>query len=160
MNFDPEVTIASALPEFKDPEGREPNDPAFAGVAFTIHQFTEGKRLKVRLGLAKVNSRIRELMLEKMAVDSQPEDQRTASYTRIIAEMQEIVDDEINPVWVRNLLVSITGLTIKGKPATPDTLIDSGPRALFQEIVRAIRKEAGLTQQERGEFVPLTTSNA
>ena len=147
MNFDPEITIESALPEF-------------AGVAFTIHQFTEGKRLKIRMALADSNARIRDLMVEKLSTDTLPEDERAASYARIISEMQELVDDKINPTWVRNLLMSVQGMTIKGQPVTPELLIDSGPRVLFQEIVKAIRKEAGLTEQERGEVAPPTTSSA
>jgi hypothetical protein len=159
MNFDPEVTIASALPDFKDPEGREPDDPGFSGVAFTIHQFTEGKRLKIRLALADVNARIRDLMTEKLDADALPEDKRSPVYARIVADMQELVDDKINPVWVRHLLLSVNGLTIRNVPATVDTLIESGPRELYQEIVSAVRKTAGLTEQAKGESELPTTSN-
>lgn len=169
MNFDPEVTIASKLPKYKDPEGREPvladgtPNPDFAGVAFTIHQFTEGKRLKIRLALADSNTRIRELVSEKLDAEEQQPDEnklRTASvYRRIIDDLKEVLDDKISPTWVRHLLLSVRGLTIKGQPATADSLIESGPRDLYQEIVLAIRKEAGILEQERGESDLATTSS-
>lgn len=165
MNFDPEVIHASALPDFKDPAGAPPTledgaiNPDFKGVAFTIHQFTEGKRLKIRLAMAETNARIRDLMVAKLDADTLPEAERPAVLAGVVADLQELIEDRINPAWVRNLLVGIHGLTIKGKPATPETLIESGPPALYREIVQAIRAAAGLSEQERGESKPLTTSN-
>lgn len=139
MNFEPEVTIESALPEF-------------AGVSFTIHQLTEGKRIQVRMDLAAHSARIRELALEKLQSDALPEAQdRMRAYYKVMYDMRELVDDHMNPVWLRNLLVSVQGLTIKGQPVTPDLLIQSGPTALYKEIVAAVRSAAGLSELESGE---------
>jgi len=147
MNFDPEVIISSKLPGYED-------------VSFTIHQLTEGKRLKVRTVLADVNAQLRDLMTEKVTADGLPEAERAPLYARIGLSIQELLEDKITPAWVRALLVSIDGLTIKGQPATAESLIESGPRELYYEIGKAVRAAAGMTDEERGESVPPTTSSA
>lgn len=146
INFDPEQKIDSKLPDF-------------AGVSFTIHQLTEGKRLRVRLTLADANARLRDLMVEKAEADAKPEAERPPLYARILADMQDLINDRINPVWVRHLLVSVEGLTIRGQSVTPDLLIESGPRPLYAEIAQTVREQAGLTDGERGKSeLPITST--
>jgi len=147
MNFDPEITVDSALPGYED-------------VSFTIHHLTEAKRLKLRMELAKANAQIRDLTVEKEQAGELPLQDQVRIFARIHSEMQEVLDDVITPTWVRHLLVSIRGLTIKGIPATPDSLVELGPRPLYQEIVREVRKQAGLSEKARGESELPTTSNA
>jgi hypothetical protein len=147
MNFESQVTRKSDLPDFSD-------------VSFTVHKLTEGRRLKIRLSLAEPNRRLRDLMAEKEAAEGKPPAEQLAIYTRVLADMQDVIDDQITPVWVRGLLVSIDGLTINGEPATVEALIEEGPRDLYREIAGVIGKEVGLTEKERGESAPPTTSNA
>ncbi len=49
----------------------------------------------------------------------------------------------------RLCLVEIEGLEIDGEPARPESVIERGPEALCQEILRAIHAECGLSAEER-----------
>ncbi len=49
-------------------------------------------------------------------------------------------------------LIAILGLTIDGKPATVESLINNGPEELTEEVMERIRIELGLTEQERKNF--------
>lgn len=54
-------------------------------------------------------------------------------------EAMRLVAD-INPIWIREGVVSIEGLTIDGEPATADNLCEFGPPDLVGEILQAIRR--------------------
>ena len=56
---------------------------------------------------------------------------------------------ELDILIVRWGLVSIDGLHIDGEPAVVDTLIERGPEALTRELSERIRRECGLTDDER-----------
>jgi len=45
--------------------------------------------------------------------------------------------------------VGISGLLIDGQPATSDALFASGPEELLREVVDRIKRECGLTDDER-----------
>ena len=46
-------------------------------------------------------------------------------------------------------LLGIDGLTIDGEAADAASVIERGPEALCREIVHEIRRECGLTDEER-----------
>ena len=48
---------------------------------------------------------------------------------------------EIDRLYVVWGLEGIEGLTIDGVPATPESLAETGPEALFREAVKAVRGE-------------------
>jgi hypothetical protein len=50
-------------------------------------------------------------------------------------------------------LAGIEGLEIDSKPATPESLIERGPEELVREVLAAIRREAGLSEDEKKDFV-------
>lgn len=158
INFDPEITIASALPDFKDPEGRAPEHPEFAGVSFTLHQITEGKRIKLRIALAEETANLRE-MQQSVAATSEGVERESVS-AALNPKAAEIFEDKIFPARLKLLLVRIDGLTIKGKPATPDLMIESGPIKLYNEITTAINKMLGIGDVEAGKSEPRSTSSA
>jgi len=56
---------------------------------------------------------------------------------------------EIDRVYVEWGLLGVEGLTIDGEPATPASLLERGPAALVAEIVSAIKRECGLSDEER-----------
>ena len=159
MNFNSTATHDSKL-------------PAFAGVSFTLHKLTEGRRLKMRLALSDSMAKIRALSLEKEAAGLADKDalegkipaDKLPLFWRILGDMQEVMDDQVTPAWVRGLLVSVSGLTIDDKSLdgsdAADLLITGGPRDLYNEIALLVRAEAGLTERERGESAPPTTSSA
>jgi hypothetical protein len=45
--------------------------------------------------------------------------------------------------------VSVEGLTIDGKPATKESLIERGPEILTDEILNCVRNEISLAEPER-----------
>ena len=56
---------------------------------------------------------------------------------------------EVEKLYLRWGLAKIEGLTIDGAAATVETLIESGPEPFAKEIVGAIQRECGLTEDER-----------
>jgi len=49
-------------------------------------------------------------------------------------------------------LVAIVGLTVDGEAGTARILIEKGPEVLAEEILAAVRKEIGLSEDERKNF--------
>jgi hypothetical protein len=56
---------------------------------------------------------------------------------------------EIDRLYWNWGLLSVDGLTIEGQPATKDTLLEHGPEPLVHEILASIKRECGLTEEER-----------
>jgi hypothetical protein len=56
---------------------------------------------------------------------------------------------EIDQLYIRWGLDEIRGLELDGAPATPESLIESGPEDLFHEALEAVKAECGLTENER-----------
>jgi len=56
---------------------------------------------------------------------------------------------EIDRAYLEWGLEEIEGLTIDGEPATPVALIEKGPMELAQEILTRIKRECGLSEDER-----------
>jgi len=56
---------------------------------------------------------------------------------------------EIDRVYLGWGLEEIAGLTIDDEPATPESLIDKGPMDLAREILSRVKRECGLSEDER-----------
>ena len=56
---------------------------------------------------------------------------------------------EIDRVYLGWGLEEIAGLTIDDEPATPESLIEKGPMDLAREILSRIKRECGLSEDER-----------
>lgn len=56
---------------------------------------------------------------------------------------------EIDRLYLEWGLAEVSGLTIDGEVADVQRLIEIGPEELCREIVREIRRECGLTEEER-----------
>jgi len=155
MNFESRNTIPSKL-------------PGFEGVSFTVHKLNEPRRMKARLALADTSARLREIATEATAAvggktlndPSKFTPEELARFLPFSERSGDIWSAEIVPAWMRALLVSVSGLTIDGKPATVESFIEDGPRDLYNEVASHITNEAGLTERERGESAPSTTSSA
>ncbi len=46
-------------------------------------------------------------------------------------------------------VAGISGLQVDGADATPEALVERGPEDVFREALAAVRREAGLTEEER-----------
>jgi hypothetical protein len=56
---------------------------------------------------------------------------------------------EIDRMFVLWGVIGITGLRVDGEAATPELLAARGPEDVFHEALAAVRREAGLTEEER-----------
>jgi hypothetical protein len=56
---------------------------------------------------------------------------------------------EIDRLYLTWGLREVAGLELDGKPATPESLADSGPEELFREALTAVRAATGLSAVER-----------
>lgn len=56
---------------------------------------------------------------------------------------------EIDRLYVAWGLERVDGLILDGAPATPESLAETGPEWLFRDAVKAVRRECGLTDEER-----------
>lgn len=56
---------------------------------------------------------------------------------------------EIERIYLDWGICSLGGLAIDGEPATVSTAIESGPEGLYREMVDAVRRECGLSEEER-----------
>ncbi|MEX2302307.1 MAG: hypothetical protein WD733_15305 [Bryobacterales bacterium] len=115
------------------------------GVRFTAYRMSFGRRLEL-------TRQVRELLgrLEfARAGPGGPADDAEAA----------LLAGEIDREYVRWGLASIEGLDIDGRPATPEDLIEKGPEKLVAEVLSAIRREAGLNEEERKNCESLSTSS-
>jgi len=90
---------------------------------------------------ADLMRRIRELVRQQefLRASEQPGDKMDAA----------LAETEINRVYLKWGLKAVSGLTIDGEEATPELLAESGPEDLFREAVEAVRRETGLSEEER-----------
>jgi hypothetical protein len=56
---------------------------------------------------------------------------------------------EIDRLYMEWGVEEVRGLELDGQPATPASLIDSGPEDLFREALAAVKAECGLSDTER-----------
>jgi len=66
------------------------------------------------------------------------------------AEFDHTLHAEWYPAWIKWGLHSIDGLEIDDAPATADSLVESGPPELVEEIFKAIQAASGLSTAESG----------
>jgi len=60
-----------------------------------------------------------------------------------------LLASEVERLYLLWGLVKVEGLNIDGEPATVELLAESGPDDLCREAVEAIKRECGLTEEER-----------
>ena len=60
-----------------------------------------------------------------------------------------ILSGEIDRLYVQWGLQEVRGLEIDGLPATPESLANAGPEDIFLEVLAAVKRECGLSEQER-----------
>jgi hypothetical protein len=104
------------------------------GVTFTVQKMSYSRR-------ADLMRRIRELARQQefLRASEQPGDKMDAA----------LIEAEINRVYLKWGLKSVSGLTVDGEVATPELLAESGPEGLFREALEAVRRQTGLSTEER-----------
>jgi len=104
------------------------------GVTFTVAKMSYNRRVELM-------RRVRELArkFEFLEAGSEPGDKMDAA----------LLEAEINRLHLTWGLQAVSGLTLDGVGATPESLTDSGPEDLFREALVAVRRQTGLTDSER-----------
>lgn len=104
------------------------------GVEFVIARMTFGRRIELMRAVRELAAR-----LEYFEAGHDAKNGMEAS----------LLGAEIDRLYIRWGLEEVRGLEIDGAPATPESLIDSGPEELFWEALAAVKAECGLTETER-----------
>ena len=104
------------------------------GVRFAVARMSFGRRIEL-------TRRIRELA-QKVEFLSAGEDPREKLEAALLSS-------EIERTYVLWGLQEISGLELDGKPATPESLVATGPEPLFREALAVVKAECGLSEDER-----------
>ncbi len=104
------------------------------GVSYRIRRISFSRRLALSQQLRDLS---RELEFRSASEDVK--EQLDASVLTL--RMEEL--------YLRQGLVAVCGLRIDGEDASPEAVIERGPEKLVREMVAAIRKEFGLSDDER-----------
>jgi hypothetical protein len=104
------------------------------GASFSIRRVSFGRRLELARKIRELDRRLEFLKAGDDAV------------SKVEAA---IVSREVDRVYLSWGLASVEGVLIDGEPATPETLVESGPEDLTQEILEAIKAECFLSEEER-----------
>lgn len=105
-----------------------------AGVTYTVAKMSFARRMELM-------RRIRELArrIEFLEAGQEPGDQMDAA----------LLHAEVDRLYASWGLQAVSGLEVDGAAATPELLADAGPEGLFREAVAAVRRETGLTEEQR-----------
>jgi hypothetical protein len=105
-----------------------------AGVTFTIARMSFGRRVELM-------RRVRELArrTEFLAASGEAGDKMDAG----------LLQAEIERLYVTWGVKAVSGLAIDGTMAGPELLAEAGPEELFREALAAVRRETGLSEEER-----------
>ncbi len=110
------------------------NSKTLPGVEFTIRRISLGRRIELAEAIREFG---RELEFHQ-AGDSATDQVEAATLSA-----------NIDNVYLRWGLVSISGLQIDGASPTAELLFANGPEKLLREIVDRVKSECGLTDDER-----------
>jgi hypothetical protein len=104
------------------------------GVTFAVARMSFGRRVELM-------RRVRELArrVEFLEAGREPAERMDAA----------LLQAEIERMYVAWGLQAVSGLELDGTPATPEMLAEAGPEDLFREALAAVRRETGLTEEER-----------
>ena len=118
MNYESELVVESKA---------EP------GVAYRLARVSFGRRMEL-------TRRVRELWrkVEFLNAGTDPGEKIEAA----------VLSAEIDRLYVLWALRGVTGLTIDGQAATPESLTEAGPEVLFREALGAVKAECGLEEAE------------
>ena len=104
------------------------------GVTFTIAKMSFGRRVELM-------RRVRELARRKEFL---------AASEEVGGKMDEaLLNAEIERLFVTWGLKAVAGLAVDGSMASPELLAEAGPEELFREALAAVRRETGLSEEER-----------
>jgi len=104
------------------------------GVRFTVYRMSFGRRLDLL-------RRVRELAGRAEFLEAGEDPREKIEATLLVGEI-----DRLYLLWG---LAGIEGLEVDGQAATPERLVEAGPEGLCREILAAVKREAGLSEEEQ-----------
>ncbi len=117
------------------------------GVRFAVERMSFGRRLEL---IRQLREWLGRLEFVTAAPSQGPEQQAEAA----------LLAGEIDRIYLRWGLRRVTGIEIDGEEVTAERLIAKGPEGLVEEVLQAIRREAGLSEAERKNFESASISCA
>jgi hypothetical protein len=105
------------------------------GVRLTVRRMSFGRRVELTRQVKQLLGQLEFLSAKEAGVADQTE--------------AALVASEIDRAYLCWGLAAIEGIEIDGKAATPEALLDAGPEDLVAEILGFVRREAGLSEEER-----------
>lgn len=105
-----------------------------AGVRYKIAKMSLGRRIELARGIREAGRR-----LGFLEAGNEAGEKLEAA----------VLKAEIDRAYLEWGLQEIEGLEIDGETATPPLLIEKGPAGLAAEILKQIRSECGLSEDER-----------
>ena len=107
---------------------------ACEGVRFTIARMSFGRRIELTRRVREIGQRL---------------EFKQASQDSVEQLDAALLAAEIERLYLEWGLVAIDGFEIDGRAAEPASMIARGPENLCREIVGEVKRECGLTEQER-----------
>ena len=104
------------------------------GVKFTIAKMSFGRRSDLMRQVRELTRKV-----EFLEAAREPGQKMDAALLRV----------EIDRLYVKWGLLGISGLQLDGVEATPQSLAEAGPEALFREALTLVRSQTGLSADER-----------
>jgi len=104
------------------------------GVEFVISRMSFGRRLELM-------RRVRDLAQRAEFFEAGCDEKNRMEASLLSAEI-----DKLYATWG---IEEVRGLVLDGVPATPVSLLESGPETLCREAIDAVRSECGLNEAER-----------
>ncbi len=128
------------------------------GVKVTLRKMTEGVSIALQRSLAPAMEKLAQIHEDVEDAKAMGEAESLKRLLEIGERQGMILRGDINPAWFRQGFVSCEGLTIDGKAATAELILNAGPRELYREILDAIQDEANATKKIAGESAQPSTS--
>jgi hypothetical protein len=107
---------------------------SLAGVWFEVRRMSLGRRIDM-------SKRIRELSTRMDFAEAGSRFSEKLESSSLALEIER--------VYLEWGIDSVGGLSIDGEPATLEAVIERGPESLYREMVEAVRRECGLSEEER-----------
>jgi hypothetical protein len=107
---------------------------ARAGVCFRVARMSFGRRVELMRKVRELSRRVEFLEAGEAAGE------------RMDAGLLRAEIDRIYLLWG---LVGVSGLSVDGVDASPEVLVERGPEELFREALAVVRRETGLSEDER-----------
>jgi hypothetical protein len=104
------------------------------GVTLTIAKMSFGRRVELMRRVRELARRT-EFLVASEAVDDKMD--------------SALLRAEIERIYVMWGVKAVSGLSVDGSIAGPELLAEAGPEELFREALTAVRRETGLSEEER-----------